>query len=145
MDKRKGRNARTNWNFTRKPWTGFSNKKNETFSFFKKISKIKKKVSVDLQLAEAKFDDLQQQYEGLKSQVAAEELANQVPERLIEGKMEGPVQFTQEEIETIVEQNEQLKEALIKLRDLSLTERYEKDKKIKELEQKLKTVAVLNG
>lgn len=57
----------------------------------------------------------------------------------------GPVQFSQEEIETIIEQNDQLKEALIKLRDLSLAERQEKEKKFKDLERELKTIPLLNG
>lgn len=44
-----------------------------------------------------------------------------------------------------MEQNEKLKEALVKLRDLSVNEKQEATKKIKELEKSAKLVPSLNG
>jgi dynactin 1 len=45
----------------------------------------------------------------------------------------------------LLEQNEKLKEALMKLRDLSLQEKQEKEKRIKELERENKTIPSLQG
>jgi len=54
-------------------------------------------------------------------------------------------EFTQEAFDELALQNEKLKEALIKLRDLSLAEKQEREKKIKELEKENASVPGLEG
>lgn len=95
-------------------------------------------VTLDKEFAEERVEELEKEVERLRGQV-------QIMEAERKTALSGaPVkEFTPEAFEELTLQNEKLKEALMKLRDLSLAEKQEREKKIKELEKENATVISL--
>lgn len=56
----------------------------------------------------------------------------------------GPEEMSEDYADLVI-RNEQLEELILKLRDVSITEKQEKDKRIKELERDNKNLPLLQG
>eukprot|EP01114_Cavostelium_apophysatum_P009608 TRINITY_DN2280_c0_g1_i2.p1 TRINITY_DN2280_c0_g1~~TRINITY_DN2280_c0_g1_i2.p1 ORF type:complete len:1351 (-),score=437.37 TRINITY_DN2280_c0_g1_i2:39-4091(-) len=93
-------------------------------------------VTLDRELAEQKAEELEQQLEQLRAKDTIREMSSKSPTT-----QEGTLSESSEEsLESIRDQNEKLKDALIKLRDLSVSEKQEREKRIKELERDNKSL-----
>eukprot|EP01119_Soliformovum_irregulare_P016108 TRINITY_DN462_c0_g2_i15.p1 TRINITY_DN462_c0_g2~~TRINITY_DN462_c0_g2_i15.p1 ORF type:complete len:1199 (+),score=563.72 TRINITY_DN462_c0_g2_i15:2380-5976(+) len=85
--------------------------------------------TVDLQMAEEKIEDLETELEGVKSQL---ELLQAERSTSVGSEVDG------DNAHELKEHNERLKAALAKIRDMSLAEKQEREKRIKELERENK-------
>lgn len=93
-------------------------------------------VTLDKEIAEEKAEQLEQELEQLKQKIKVLEINE-------ETKME--TNSPLEDVQSLQLQNEKLKDALMKLRDLTVTEKQEKEKIIKELEKENKQLLPFKG
>jgi len=91
-------------------------------------------VTLDREIAEEKAETLEKELEQLKGKLDVLEIGSK-PTHTEEDK-DMP---NSEDYFALSEQHDKLKEALLKLRDLSLAEKQEKEKRIKELERESKS------
>eukprot|EP01118_Nematostelium_gracile_P005109 TRINITY_DN1612_c0_g1_i1.p1 TRINITY_DN1612_c0_g1~~TRINITY_DN1612_c0_g1_i1.p1 ORF type:complete len:995 (-),score=303.78 TRINITY_DN1612_c0_g1_i1:91-3075(-) len=89
---------------------------------------------LDREIAEEKCETLELEMEQLRGRLSLME-----EETSIKQSISG----SSEDVQTLLDQNERLKEALMKLRDMSVGEKQEKEKKIKELERENKKISIL--
>jgi dynactin 1 len=103
-------------------------------------------VTLDREIAEEKAETLEQELEKVKGQLNILEMStsNKSADTTTSTSSTSD-KVTEEEMLSLMEQNDKLKEALLKLRDMSLAEKQEKDKRIKDLERENKQIPSLQG
>ncbi|XP_014258931.1 dynactin subunit 1 isoform X2 [Cimex lectularius] len=99
--------------------------------------------TLDKEMAEEKADAIQKEYEQAQERIEELEMELEILRSELSDKMEGVTQPATEEdgsssfkMKQLVQQNEKLKETLVRLRDLSAHEKHEKQKFLKEFEEK---------
>jgi dynactin 1 len=108
-------------------------------------------VTLDREIAEEKAESLEQEVEQLKAKLQTLEINQQPPQappvqqQPQQDNSTASNEGAAQDVQALVTQNEKLKEALMKLRDLSLGEKQEREKRIKELERENKTLQPLPG
>ena len=95
-----------------------------------------KQVTLDREIAEERCEGLELELEQLKGKLSILEVDSTPREKS---------QSNSDDAKAVLEQNEKLKEALMKLRDLTVAEKQDREKKIKELERENKKLPALQG
>jgi len=106
-------------------------------------------VTVDKELAEEKYEQLTQEMETLKGELKVLQLFKQTVEEKEEKRLhdlkEGNTAQMMEDVQILLAQNERLKEALLKLKDISILEKQQQEMKIRELEKRTETIPELEN
>ena len=100
-------------------------------------------VTLDREIAEEKAESLEQELEKLKGQINIMEMSTSNNKQESSSTDNSSDKVNEEEFLSLMDQNDKLKEALLKLRDFSLAEKQEKDKRIKDLERENKQIIQL--
>ena len=109
-----------------------------------KLNETIEMLTLDREIAEEKAESLEQECEQLKAKLNIFELEQE--NKTVSNNTnnnENEEREEEQDVEKLMEQNEKLKEALLKIRDLTLAEKQEKEKRIKDLEREVKVIPTL--
>ncbi|PRP79192.1 hypothetical protein PROFUN_13072 [Planoprotostelium fungivorum] len=112
----------------------FEKEKEELEEQLAQVTESVEEMTLDREIAEEKAEALEEELEGLKAKLSLAEIENSSKSSAPEGE---EITASSKELQ---EQNDKLKEALMKLRDLSVEEKKDREKRIKELEKENKSI-----